>query len=384
MNNNKNTNWHRTFILFIAFFTSLNVLALDETTPPPPSQQNQWEAAGYSESTSPITEDPSYRPLKRVLVSHSNPDIIKSMSLIMPDVEFVSSEQMSGQPNNFDAILTRCSQPNIIEKAPNAAWIHTYSAGVDSCLKLPEIQNLINRDQGLILTNSSGTAAAVIAEHTIGMMMTMTRGLHRYRDLQNTANWNRNISREPQLMQTINGKTMLVLGLGTIGQEIAKRANALGMKVIATRNSSRNGPDYVDYVGLSDETIELAKTADVVVNALPLTDTTRGFVDEEFFTAMKSNSYYISIGRGATTDTQALMVALESKKLAGAALDVTNPEPLPKDHPLWQFDNVIITPHISGTGGESTEKTVTLVLENLRRYQTGEPMLNIVDTNLGY
>ena len=373
---------HTYFILFIGLFTCLSAKALDQASES--SSQNQWQQAGYTESDVAITENPAYRPLKRVLVSNSTPEILQLMSSTMPEVDFVAAEQMADEPNNFDAILTRCGRSNILAKAPNAAWIHTYSAGVDACLELPEVQTLISRDEGLILTNSSGTAAAVIAEHAIGMMLSMARGLHRYRDLQSDANWNRNMSREPQLMQTINGKTMLVLGLGTIGQEIAKRANALGMKVNATRNSSREGPDYVDYVGLSDETLELAKTADVVVNALPLTESTKGFIGKDFFDAMKSGSFYISIGRGGTTDTDALMAVLESKKLAGAGLDVTDPEPLPKDHPLWQMDNVIITPHISGTGGESTDKTVKLVVENLRRYQAGEPMLNIVNTSLGY
>ena len=135
---------------------------------------------------------------------------------------------------------------------------------------------------------------------------------------------------------------------------------------------------------MSNETIELTQKADVIVNALPLTDSTRGFLDKDFFKAMRPTAYYISIGRGGTTDTQALLDVLMNKEIAGAALDVTDPEPLPRDHLLWKLDNVLITPHISGTGGESLNKTIALALENLRRYQNGEPMLNMVDTTLGY
>ena len=177
---------------------------------------------------------------------------------------------------------------------------------------------------------------------------------------------------------------MLILGLGSIGTEVARRADALGMRVLATRNSSREGPDYVEYVGLTDETLTLAEQADVVVNALPLTDSTKGFVDIDFFDTLKSSAIYISVGRGGTTDTDALLAALENKTISGAALDVTDPEPLPSSHPLWEQDNVIITPHISGVGGDSIEKRETLILENLRRYQAGETILNMVDVNLGY
>jgi phosphoglycerate dehydrogenase-like enzyme len=196
--------------------------------------------------------------------------------------------------------------------------------------------------------------------------------------------WARDLLNEGNVTTTVGGKTLLVLGLGAIGKEVAKRANGLGMQVLATRNRSRSGPDYVEYVGLAEETLELAKRADVVVNALPLTDSTAGFIDADFFKAMPDSAYYISVGRGATTDTKALMQALDNREIAGAGLDVTDPEPLPKDHPLWQKTNVIITPHLAGTGGESRRRTFALAIENLRRFQAGEPLLNVVNTELGY
>ncbi len=366
------------FVLSNLFLNNLANAEVEQAT------ASKWELAGYSESTTPIKDHSAYRPLKRVLVDYASPEILEAMSSSIVGVEFISTQEMSNQNGEYDALLTRCGQTELFAAVNEVAWVHTYSAGVDSCMRSAEFNRLLERDNGLIVTNSSGTAATSIAEHSIAMMTSLSRGLHRYRDHQNNSNWGRATSRVPNLMQTITDKTMLVLGLGSIGQEVAKRADALGMRVIATRNSSRNGPDYVDYVGLANETLELASKADVVVNALPLTDSTRGFISNEFFAAMPENSYYISVGRGATTNTTALMKALESKKLAGAGLDVTDPEPLPNDHPLWKLDNVIITPHISGTGGEGREKVVNLVIENLRRYQAGEPMLNIVDTNLGY
>ncbi len=183
---------------------------------------------------------------------------------------------------------------------------------------------------------------------------------------------------------SVSGKTMLVLGLGGIGRQVAKRAHDLGMRVMATRNSSRSGPDYVDYVGLSDEMTNLASKAHVVVNALPLTNSTRGIVNAGFFDAMPDSSYYISVGRGKTTNTDALMAALNSGKLSGAGLDVTDPEPLPDDHKLWTMPNVIITPHSASQSDLSERNTIILARENLRRYVHGEPLLNLVDLTRGY
>ena len=369
-------------ILLTALLIPLASFALDETDTE--LDQNQWEMAGFNESETKISEHSAYKPLKRVLVASASSELLASMAEVLPEVEFVSSNNAGNEPNNFDAIFMRCGQVDLLEKAPELAWIQIYSAGIDDCTHRDKIVDLYNSEKSVIITNSSGTAASVIGEHTIAMMMSVARGLHRFRDTQANSSWQRQLSNEPGLMNTIGGKTMLILGLGSIGTEVARRADALGMRVLATRNSSREGPDYVEYVGLTDETLTLAEQADVVVNALPLTDSTKGFVDTDFFDTLKSSAIYISVGRGGTTDTDALLAALENKTISGAALDVTDPEPLPSSHPLWEQDNVIITPHISGVGGDSIEKRETLILENLRRYQAGETILNMVDVNLGY
>jgi phosphoglycerate dehydrogenase-like enzyme len=182
----------------------------------------------------------------------------------------------------------------------------------------------------------------------------------------------------------LRGKSLLVVGLGGIGTEIAWRANSLGMLVTATRNSSREGPDFLDYVGLPEELPVLASQADVVVNALPLTDQTRGLFNRAFFDKMKPGAIFISVGRGASTDTDALIAALQSGKLFGAGLDVTDPEPLPADNPLWQMSNVIITPHVSASTPGSTQRTAIVAAENLRRYVDGGYLLNVVDMQAGY
>jgi phosphoglycerate dehydrogenase-like enzyme len=186
-----------------------------------------------------------------------------------------------------------------------------------------------------------------------------------------------------QLLE-IEGKTLLVVGLGGIGTEVAKRAAGLGMHVLATRNSSREGPPFVDYVGLSDEYVELAARADVVINSTPLTPQTVGMFDAKFFAAMKDTAFFINIGRGESVVTADLVAALEAQRIAGAGLDVTDPEPLPPGHPLWSMTNVILTPHIATSSDFRSERTIVLVAENLRRYLRGDRLLSVVDLAQGY
>lgn len=281
-----------------------------------------------------------------------------------------------GEIADTDVIVGWCT-PAAVAAADNLQYLHIFSAGIDRCASIPGIA-----DRGLIATNSAKAASETIAEHSIALMLMLTRGLHLHHKNQMKGQW-RGYESGPSTF-AVKGKTMLVLGLGGIGSQVAKRAHGLGMTVLGTRNSSRQGPDYVEYVGLANETISLAAKADVIVNALPLTDSTRGLVDATFFDAMKEGAFYISIGRGGTTDTDALVAALESGELAGAGLDVTDPEPLPAGHQLWDMPNVVISPHTAASSGMSRQNTMLLARENLRRYINGEKLLNVVDFARGY
>jgi phosphoglycerate dehydrogenase-like enzyme len=163
----------------------------------------------------------------------------------------------------------------------------------------------------------------------------------------------------------LDGKNLLVAGLGGIGTEIARRGSAFGMHVRGTRNSSREGPDFVEYVGLPGETADLVAWADFVVNALPLTPQTRGMFDANLFALVKPGAFFINVGRGETVVTDALVDALATGKLAGAGLDVNDPEPLTPGHPLWAMPNVVLTPHMAAGSDQLESRLLVLAMVNL-------------------
>lgn len=275
-----------------------------------------------------------------------------------------------------DAIIGFCSE-RILAVAPKVTWIQIFAAGAERCLAIDRVAS-----GDIVLTNMQKMSSPVIAEHVTAMVLSLARGIPAYSKAMAQGEWRRGGSITDG-MQSIGGKTVLVLGLGGIGTESARRLAALDMKVIATRRSSREGPAFVDRVGLSSERFELAAQADFIVNALPLTAETSGVLDAEFFAAAKRGAYFINVGRGKTVVTSDLAAALESGQLAGAALDVTDPEPLPADHVLWQMSNVIITPHVAGRGGTFLRHRV-LAKENLRRFVAGEALYNVVVPERGY
>lgn len=296
------------------------------------------------------------------------------------DVSFVYAatpgEAIASAPN-AGAIIGFCDN-ELLANAPEVTWVQIHSAGADRCLASEQLFR-----GNLVLTNMQKMSSPVIAEHAIAMILTLARKLPTFADSMDEGAWHRD-RRYTEGMTTVDGKTMLVIGLGGIGTEIARRAAALGMRVVATRNSSRSGPEFVDYVGLTGEMLELAKDADVIVNALPLTDDTRGLLGGDFFAVEFANPpYFINVGRGATVDTEALLEALQAGRIAGAGLDVTDPEPLPSDHALWRQPNVIITPHVSARGGDRRRHNL-VIAENLRRYLAGDALLNVVDPRRGY
>jgi len=336
------------------------------------------EDAGLEEGRVASRDLPGWRPPQKLVVRDSG-ELVAALRVEFPGVVFVaapSAEVASAEASDADAIIGYCSD-DVVAGADELVWIQIFSAGAERCLAVDDVAS------GRIhLTNMQKMASPVIGEHAIAMMLSLTRGLTQQAKAMPDGNWNRSIGNEIGMM-SVDGKTALVVGLGGIGRAAAKRAAALGMRVIATRNSSRSGPDYVDYVGLSDELFELAAQADVVINALPLTPETEGLFDEAFFDAARPGIFFVNVARGASVVTDDLVAALADGRVAGAGLDVTDPEPLPADHVLWRMPNVIITPHIAWYGN-NRERQLTLARENIRRFIAGEALLNVVDPERGY
>jgi D-2-hydroxyacid dehydrogenase (NADP+) len=340
---------------------------------------------GLDESETPLRDQPGWNKPDKIYIDISGytPDsdeqkmMMAAAREVVADVEIIPVGRKLDENilSDMQVLIGRCNV-EYITKAKKLHWLQHSAHGIDNCLT----EDI--RKMDFILTNAQHTSGPPIAEHVIGMMLMMSRGLIPLHSAQTEQNWIRRAA-GIRIIE-IKGKTMLVVGLGGIGTEVAEKASALGMRVLATRNSSRNGPDFVEYVGLSDEVYELAKQADVVVNTLPLTKQTRGMFNNKLFDSVKRGAYYINVGRGETTNNEDLIAALKDGRLTAAGIDATDPEPLPPGHELWTLPNIIITPHIAAMTDQGRWRRWLVVRENLRRYINGDKMLNVVDKMLGY
>ncbi len=336
------------------------------------------EDAGLSEGAVASRDLPGWRPPQKVVVRDAG-DFVAALQAEFPDVLFVAAPtpaDAAAAARDADAIIGFCAE-DVVAAADRLVWVQIFSAGAERCVDVAAIAS-----GAVLLTNMQKISAPVIGEHAVAMMLSLTRGLVQQAKSMSDGKWDGSIGDQIGML-SVDGKTLLVVGLGGIGRAAAERAAALGMRVIATRNSSRSGPDFVEYVGLSDELLELAAEADVVINALPLTPETEGVFDKAFFDAVRPGVFFVNIARGKSVVTDDLVAALADGRVAGAGLDVTDPEPLPADHPLWRMPNVIITPHIAWYGNDR-ERQVTIARENIRRFIAGDALLNVVDPAKGY
>ena len=336
---------------------------------------------GLRESSVAARDMPGWSGLRKVVVRLDNPDRLPALQAAAPDAQIVAVESVEAavaEVADAQALLGFCNEA-ILAAGPELHWIQLYWAGIDACVKNPSLHS-----GDKVMTNAQRIASPALSDHAIALMMALARGLDLYHTNQLQGNWEPDVGLEGAAFMELAGRTALVVGLGGIGTQTAKRAHGLGMRVLATRNSRREGPQYVAYVGLADETLELARQADVVINTAPLTDATRGMFNAAFFAAMKPTAFFVSVGRGASTVTEDLVAALEKGDIAGAGLDVTDPEPLPPEHPLWTAPRVIISPHTGGRSGQGRDRLYRLVAENLRRYAAGDPLLSVVDIERGY
>ncbi len=273
-----------------------------------------------------------------------------------------------------DAVIGNL-RPQKLADAPRLKWIQLGSAGTDGYT----VEGVL--PPGAVLTNASGAYGLAISEHMIACLLFLMKNLGKYAADQSEHLW-----QDHGPVTSVWGSRTLVVGAGDIGSEFAFRMNALGSRVTGIRRHPAETLEFFEAVYASERLHDCLAEADIVADCLPATKETTHLFGTEAFASMKRGAYFLNIGRGRTVDSLALADALRSGQLAGAAIDVTEPEPLPPDHPLWDAPNLLITPHVSGGNHlqETTERIVDIAAENLGRFVRGLPLCNIVDTAAGY
>lgn len=229
----------------------------------------------------------------------------------------------------------------------------------------------------VIVTNAAGVAASMMAEYVLGCLLAFRLNLRQFHEAQHQQRW------LAGTVQPIQGSTILILGLGHTGRAVAKISKSLGMQVLGTR-ANPQPTEHVDEVHALENLHALLPRADAIVCCVPLLESTRQLLSEQQFKLMQSTSILIDVSRGGVIDQTALIQALQKKQIAGAALDVFEQEPLPAEHPLWNMDNAILTPHCSSVYEGWELKSVSMFAENLKRYRSGETLHNLVDPKRGY
>ncbi len=273
-----------------------------------------------------------------------------------------------------DVIFGLIPPQDILIRAPRLEWIQMMSAGVDR-LRATEIWQ-----SEVTITGVSGIHATPIGEFVLELMLMFAKKAPQCFQMKQNHEWRR------FMPAVLHGKTVGIVGLGHIGREIARLSKAFGMKVIATRRSAKiiGSAKYVDRLFPATKLSSLLTQSDFVVVSVPLTKETFQLIGEKELKAMKPTAYIINIARGNVIDEKALIRALEEKEIAGAGLDVTAKEPLPAESPLWDFDNVILSPHVSGGMEEYVARATDLFCDNLKRYLTGRKLRNVIDRTRGY
>ena len=266
-----------------------------------------------------------------------------------------------------------------VEKAAQLRWMHTPLSGVDRVLN-PELQTTPIR-----VTCSRGINSVAAAEHALGLILSLTRGIAMAARAQASREWAQDAiyGRKPAIDE-LRGKLLGTIGFGEIGRELAVRARAFGLSVWGMARTARAKPDELDRLLGADKLDLMMRSADILVLALPLTPATQGLIGERQLKRMKPGALLINIGRGGLVQESALVRALREGWIAGAGLDVFAAEPLPASSPLWTLPQVVITPHVAGMHPHYMERAADLFLANLKRYVAGEPLQHEVDPATGY
>jgi phosphoglycerate dehydrogenase-like enzyme len=315
------------------------------------------------------------------VIANLSPDMVKELAVTAPNVRIVAARgaDLTREIVDADAMVGVQLTPELFKLAKQLKWLHISSAGVENHGgQVGLFPALIDSD--VVVTNAKNVYGPQIADHAFAFLLALTRRLNVTIPRQHLEEWPPGRSG----MFELNGKTAVIIGVGGIGSQIAQRAHGFGMKVIGVDIRDIPVSNEVQRVVPPDMLDSVLPEADVVFISVPHTHKSEGMMGAREFELMKQGSYFIAMSRGKIYDHGALVKALDSRRLAGAGLDVTDPEPLPKGDPLWKFENVVITPHTSGGSDNLEGRLNHLVSENIRRFGAGLPLLNVVDKKAGF
>lgn len=295
------------------------------------------------------------------------------------EVNFISATVPGNEPAiiDADAYLGRISRSLFLQAGPRLRWVHSLGAGIESLTAIPELV-----DSKVTVTNTRGAHAPCIADHTFALLLALSRQIVAVADDQRQATWKR-----PGLtasLRELSGLTMVIVGMGSIGREIAKRAAGFDMRVLGvdlTAGAGSAGVDAVWELGRLDEALG---QADVLVLAVPSTPITQGLIDARRLALLPRDAFVLAVSRGGIIDEAAVIVALEVGRLGGAGLDVLEVEPPPPDSRIWTTPNLILSPHCSGVSRQTKERVRAITRENVRRFVAGEPLANVCDKRAGF
>ncbi len=315
---------------------------------------------------------------KKIVVTGMSSEQVQELRSVAPQADIVAPARDAVAKELLDADALIGGAPlEAMQAAKHLKWLQVGSAGVERYLHLagPWL-----RDSDIILTNAKIIQGPEIADHAMALLLYLTRDLAFAQQMKNSEVWSQ---RDFQAVE-LRGKTAVVIGVGGIGTQIAARANAFGMTVIGVDPKDIPFMPFLSRVVPPDRLDEVLPEADVVFVSAPHTPQSENMMGPKQFELMKQGSYFIAVSRGHVYSMDGLVHALDSRKLAGAGVDVTNPEPLPKGHPLWKFPNVVITPHVATRSDNVNRRRMDLFKDNLHQFVNGEPLRNVVDKQKGY
>jgi phosphoglycerate dehydrogenase-like enzyme len=320
---------------------------------------------------------PARAETKKILVE--DPAVVQELSSVSADARIVpvTKQNVMSEIADADAFIGNIT-PEEVRAGKKLKWVHVMSAGVERVLFLSGSNDL--RDSDIVLTNNKIVQGPEIADHAMAMLLALSRDLPSFWANKQTETW----QQRPYRGIELNGRTAVIIGLGGIGNQIATRAWGFGMTVIGVDPEDKPFSPFVKKTVKPDELDAVLPEADVVFISAPHTPQSHKMVGPREFDLMKKGAYFIAVSRGGIYDLNSLIKALDGRRLAGAGVDVMDPEPLPKGNALWKFPNVIVTPHIAGRSDKDHGRMVGTAKENLRRFLDGRPLVNVVNKQKGY